>query len=224
VLHEFDKELSRINTSTFLGSVSLHYPQSENQYGRLSMWRAYGGSTGVALIVNPDLFGSEVDMSGVYSTPVKYFSEPDFVQEFEKMVEKLEKVVQFSDPEQVASFSRWLRVFFEGAMISTKHPAFREEREWRIFFNDTANEVEHSPVKKVVETVNGLPQQVIKLSLHEPTRNELWDFSKIFERIIIGPSEHAFTIAQALASELENAEITNPWDRITISNIPLRQN
>ena len=47
----FDSWRPSIESDTFITSVSEHVA-SEDFYGRLSMWRAYGGDFGFALIIN----------------------------------------------------------------------------------------------------------------------------------------------------------------------------
>src|SRR5882762_5813644 len=57
-------------TDTYLSCVSEHLDQ-EDLFGRLSMWRAYGGTTGVALVLNNSVFlNPSTSNLNVYSSPV----------------------------------------------------------------------------------------------------------------------------------------------------------
>src|SRR5262249_48274224 len=51
----FEACLPAIRERTFVTCFSEHNPK-EDRYGRLSMWRAYGGNSGVALVLNCDVF------------------------------------------------------------------------------------------------------------------------------------------------------------------------
>jgi hypothetical protein len=48
----FDYWTWRLRTDTYFTCVSEHKGEGEDTLGRLSMWRAYGGTTGVALVMN----------------------------------------------------------------------------------------------------------------------------------------------------------------------------
>jgi len=41
----FDQWWADLQSQTFIASISVHDDNSENQHGRLSMWRAFGGSS-----------------------------------------------------------------------------------------------------------------------------------------------------------------------------------
>ena len=57
---------------TYIISVSEH-PREEDPYGRLPMWRAHGGHTGVAFIFNAPL-ARHSEALKAYSGPVAYFA------------------------------------------------------------------------------------------------------------------------------------------------------
>jgi len=65
----FNAWLPGIRRDTYMTCVSEHSAE-EDQHGRLSMWRAYGGQTGVALVLNGAVMFSESDALGAYSSPV----------------------------------------------------------------------------------------------------------------------------------------------------------
>ncbi|MFX6945320.1 hypothetical protein ABTH53_19890, partial [Acinetobacter baumannii] len=54
----FDGHTDAFRVGTFITSLSEH-ADSEDEYGRLSMWRAYGGRAGVALVLNNAAFAAE---------------------------------------------------------------------------------------------------------------------------------------------------------------------
>ena len=66
---------------TYLSCFSEHQ-DSEDIHGRLSMWRAYGKTTGVALVVNSTPFLTPSHALKAYASPVAYLNENDFEAEF----------------------------------------------------------------------------------------------------------------------------------------------
>ena len=87
-LNLFDKAIrlfepweSTVLTDTFITCFSAHLP-SENQHGRLSMWRAYGNT---ALVVDSSPFLNAKANSGIYSVPVHYWNQSDFNSELSKV-------------------------------------------------------------------------------------------------------------------------------------------
>jgi hypothetical protein len=113
---------------------------------------------------------------------------------------------------------------FRQFVLCTKHPAFKEEREWRIIYSPT---VELSPA--IVEdyaSVRGIPQTIYKLPLkHAPEQGlNHADVPSIINRIIVGPSTQPFTIWQATVKLLLRAGVENAKDRVFNADIPLRIN
>lgn len=72
VVRGYDEMLYQLKHRKFMVSVSEHPPGEEDQLGRLSMCRAYGGSSGVALIMRTAPFLIESDVLKAHSAPVLY--------------------------------------------------------------------------------------------------------------------------------------------------------
>jgi len=75
-----------------------------------------------------------------------------------------------------------------------------------------------------IETIGGVPQVVYKVPIDERVGPLLADleFSRTFERLIIGPSPYPWTMFEAFAVALEKVGVSNPGNRISISGIPIR--
>lgn len=218
----FDEETAGLRVATFMMSLSEH-DDTEDELGRLSMWRAYGGKCGVALVLNPTIFTSATDELKVYSAPVRYLSVPEFASWFDAWTTKLianeARLCAAPVPTLLFFFKFAFRVF----ALCTKHPGFREEREWRVF---------HSPLmdgtsrwlRKENEIINGLPQEVVKISLEDDATKSVQGLApkSLFNRLIIGPTAHPLPVYHSLYNLLAAAEIDDPHERIFISNIPLR--
>ena len=78
-----------------------------------------------------------------------------------------------------------------------KHEGFHEEREWRVIYGPDRSP---SPLmKSSLEVVGGIPQIIHKLPLDVKVSDVLADFNlaRIFDRLIIGPSEFSWAIYEA---------------------------
>lgn len=78
----FNDHAASMTDDTYMMCLSEH-DVDEDSYGRLSMWRAYGGRAGVALVLNTTTFLSETDAMAVYSMPVVYRDQEQFVAWFQ---------------------------------------------------------------------------------------------------------------------------------------------
>lgn len=218
----FDAHSDSMTNGTFLMSLSEHEDEEDN-YGRLSMWRAYGGRNGVALVFNPNVFLSDADALHVYSTPVVYKDVEGFGYWFESWVGGLisaEEQLKSLDRETVFSnFFYSFRTF----VLATKHPGFHEEKEWRVFHSPAIDGA--SPwLHYDVETVGGSPQHVVKVDLRDDEKAGVVGLepSKILNRIIIGPCETPLPIRNALGFAIDVAGVPSHHDKIWMSFIPLR--
>ena len=81
----FSAWLTAIQNDTYITCLSEHL-DGEDKHGRLSMWRAYGGRSGVALILNSDVILGESDILGATSSPVAYKDEAGVAFEFLSLI------------------------------------------------------------------------------------------------------------------------------------------
>ena len=86
----FDQRLSQWRTDTFLTCVSEHDP-SEDQMGRLSMWRAYGGQDAVAIVMNNTAFLRSSDALKAYTNKVNYLTVKQFEDHAARWVNHLHR-------------------------------------------------------------------------------------------------------------------------------------
>lgn len=212
---------------TFLISMSEHGDLAsaidEDRYGRLSMWRAYGGDANVALVLNNSAFLSPSDALPAYTSPVLY-AEPDaFMRRFRDFVASLENNMAYL--EELGADAVLSSVFyaFHDAALSTKHPGFAEEREWRIIYSPFLFGSDRSHAE--VETVAGVPQKVFKLPLRDYPEEGLRGAEplSLIDRIIIGPSKFPQSIREAYILELQSLGDPQPERRIVVSEIPIRR-
>ena len=206
---------------TYLSCWSLHH-RSEDQNGRLSMWRAYGD---VALVLQNRAFHAFGDESGMRSLPVNYFSLSDCEAQVEQVAESIR-----SNAASIRSGGR--RKFEEDLAqmaflygIRTKHPGFAEEEEWRVWFRPMDQPDRKAIFKEKVVVIDGIPQRVWTLPLRNAPRKGLHgaDIGSLLDRIIIGPTAYPYVSATAFVKLLEEAGVRDAGDRVVVSEIPLRK-
>ncbi len=206
----------------FLASLAEHDPTE--QYGKLSMWRAYGGRQGgVALIFQPSILrdvGGDLRLVG---SPVAYVDQQGFANRIEELAENIERHVEVLRRCEIQGFASNVFSEVQNAMTLTlKHPGFSEEKEWRLHHGFAGN---IRNIKPIVVAVRGVPQIIQKYQfanvgdeIHTAT-----DFATTLDSVLIGPCDHPQTVKAALANALTNAGVANANDRIVVSDIPLRQ-
>jgi len=220
-LGAFNSWIPDFEQETFLMSLSEH-EEDEDFLGRLSMWRAYGQGNGVALILKNTPFMAETNELKAMSAPVTYASPDQYLLKLTKIGNAISE-----RRDEVAALGRdmvhnCLFQMLKVHMLCTKHPGFAEEKEWRVLYQPT---FEKSPViKAAFAVIEGIPQQIHKIPLANDPVNGLHsaDIESILERIIIGPTKQPLTMYRAFVELLREAKITNPEERVVISEIPLR--
>lgn len=203
---------------TYLACISMH-ADDEDRNGRLSMWRAYGDT---ALIVNNTPMTSTTDLLGVFSVPVSYIDADGLRAKIAKISSEIEINQVYLKAMDPPAFVMWLREMFFSIAIATKHPGFAEEKEWRLFYRPT----EHVSPGMVCKTVliNGVPQKIWALRLANEPENGLMGASipTLLDRIIIGPTDHAYVSAKAFRQVLADAGVPVENEKVFVSDIPLR--
>ena len=222
-LEMFDGWSAALQHNTFLTCVSEHLgaEDDEDSLGRLSMWRAYGGENGVALILNPS-FLDNADMGSVVTSPVHYANSDKFCEEVARVTANIEAAAERLAPladmlaDNIFNVMRY-------ALLCTKHPGFREEREWRVIYTP---HIEASPyVTEDMAVVRGVPQVIQKIKLINDPENGIKGIAPddLIEAILIGPTQFPMTFIETFHKLLREAGVARPQDRIRVSNIPLRR-
>jgi Protein of unknown function (DUF2971) len=214
-----------LRTDTYCTCVSRHNGGEEDHLGRLSMWRAYGGTSGVALVLNNAAFQSEApsDVLQIYASPVAYVNWNKFVEKFEEAVTNIENEVDFINQQSRDDIMGRLFRMLAFAAVCTKHPGFGEELEWRVIYCPWWNRSDY--MIKETEIIGGVPQPVYKIPLEDIPEKGLFGITipALIDRIIIGPTRDPLAIAEAFTDLLAEAKVEQPNRKIFISDIPLRQ-
>lgn len=218
----FDGHSERLRRGTYIVSLSEH-ENHEDQFGRLSMWRAYGGRSGVALVLNSTAFEAETDEMHVFSSPVIYKDVKQFTEWFQGWASAL--INQESNLNALGAevIQNILFMVFRSFALCTKHPGFKEEREWRVFYSPMF-EGDSDWIEPAVEIIGGVPQHLMKLHLKDDAAKHITGVAPktLINRVIIGPCDYPIQVRAAIGDAMTKAEIDNPLDIMWMSLIPLR--
>lgn len=224
VTHLYDGWNSSLRYDTFMACVSEHLGQEndEDTLGRLSMWRAYGGQNGVALILNPS-FMDNPDMDNLFTSPVFYGDAQAFCAQFTRIIDGLATVTDILA--RVAPTDLAIHAFnaLRFGALCTKHPGFREEREWRVLYTP---QLGLSPfVKEAVEVIGGVPQTVHKIQLVNNYERGVTGLepAELIEGLIVGPTQYRWTLTETFHKALSRAGVPDVASKLRFSEIPLRK-
>lgn len=208
-------------TNTYFACVSEH-KNAEDTFGRLSMWRAYGETTGVALVVNNSVFLTAADGLKAYSSPVAYLDDQEFENEFAKIADNISTESDFLRTQGRQEITGRIFNMLRFAALCTKHPGFAEEMEWRVVYCPT---LEKSPyLTKEIRVIKGVPQPIYKIPLRDiPEAGFLGAIPTLINRIIIGPTQYPLALQEAFVQLLTDAGVSDPESKVYVSDIPIRR-
>ena len=222
----FDEEQGVRANETFILCISEHNSSEidEDTYGRLSMWRAYGGDTSVAFVFNSAPFFCEAHELKALLVPVEYGDVAQFRKLFDEFLEGLEgnaEMLQenFSADEFIDAICQSLLI----ATLSFKHPAFAEEREWRIVYQPIKDSSDY--IEKEIRAVEGIPQLIYKIKLRNIPEIgfEGATLPEMLNKLIIGPTTEPYPIWASFKQLLHDKGVENAGKKVSVSGIPLRK-
>ncbi|MGY4325684.1 hypothetical protein ACVWWG_000098 [Bradyrhizobium sp. LB7.2] len=218
----FENWMPYFRSDSYISCLSEHDP-SEDQHGRLSMWRAYGSGAGVALVLNGGPILRPSNALRAYSSPVAYLNGAQVENAFAAILDNVEANGSFLQPlgEQQAQNNMFAALRY--AVLCTKHPGFHEEREWRIIYSPRFQLSER--ITSSVESIGGIPQSICRIPLRDVPEEGLYGLAPadFIDRVIIGPSKFPAGIYDALMVLLADVGVQNPAEKIVFSDLPLRQ-
>ena len=218
----FDQWWANIRFGTYITSISEH-DEKEDLHGRLSMWRAFGGNTArVAIVMNIPWLSPGSAALNLMVSPVAYLQEEEAHAVMAEVVKNIEANRDF-----LRSVDRQFVVaavfnMLVAAVTCLKHEGFHEEREWRIIYAPLRSP---SPlIESSLEVVGGVPQIVYKLPLDAKVSDALSDLdaARLFDRLIIGPSQFSWAMYEAFTKALTGIGVEQAEKRVFISTIPIR--
>ncbi|WP_332117235.1 DUF2971 domain-containing protein [Azorhizobium caulinodans] len=207
----------------YLLSLSEH-EDHENAHGRLSMWRAYGGNTNVALVLKTAPFMRVSTEVTAFSSKVLYTNPAEFVPYMAEVATLMEQNYETLSSLTREALGVILSMAFHFAALSTKHPGFKEEQEWRVLYcpdtypSSILSECEH------IACISGVPQKIYKVPLRDdPDRDYIGvNPEDIIDCIIVGPTAFSKTVRDALVAVLKRKGLRHAEEMVVVSDIPLR--
>jgi hypothetical protein len=195
-----------VRGQTYIASVSVHDP-SEDSYGRLSMWRAFGtdAAARVAFVFRvPPLSGAAEFLQCIFS-PVAYLSEERAHQVIEEVLTNVAHEQEFLRTVPYERIVSLIYFTFALAAICVKHEGFKEEQEWRLVYLPGLFPAPNPPrLERDIVTIGGVPQPIYKVPLDANVAPEIasLDVAAMFDRLIIGPARFPFVMFEAFKKPL----------------------
>jgi hypothetical protein len=218
----FDGWAPHLRTNTYFACLSEH-DDTEDMFGRLSMWRAYSDATGVAIVVNNRPFLAENTALKAYASPVGYLGDTEFAKEFDNIRNLVDAEGDFLRSIDRRAIVNMVFHMLKYAALCTKHPGFAEEREWRVIYCPSLEKSDH--LIRHIQAVRGVPQVIYKIPLKDiPQENLLGvELPEIIDRIIIGPTQYPLAMRKAFVSLLADADVSDADQKVFVSDIPIRK-
>lgn len=205
----------------YIGCLSEHL-QREDQHGRLSMWRAYGGDGGVAFILNRRPVLENQGVLTLSTHKVRYHDTEDIQRSLKQMAGRIAGNEKELRQIEKGDLRNILVSKLREIALSCKHPGFAEEREWRLLYDSN---IRSSPyIIKQVETLKGIPQTICKVPLRTMDDGTVTgaEIPGLIERVIIGPTKYPKILEKAFVQLLKDADVANAAEKVVVSGIPLR--
>jgi hypothetical protein len=218
----FDQWWNNIRFGTYITSISEH-DHKEDLHGRLSMWRAFGGNAArVAIVLRLPWFSTGSDALNLMVSPVAYLPEEDAHAVLSEVIENIRSNRDFLVSIERTSVVATVFTMLVAGVTCLKHEGFHEEREWRVIYGP-----DRSPstlMESSIEVVGGIPQIIYKLPLDVKVSDSLadLDLARMFDRLIIGPSQFSWSMYEAFAKALTAMGVEQSETRVVTSGIPIR--
>lgn len=206
----------------FYISCFSEHKNKDNDIGKLSMWRAYGGNSGVAIVFKQDFFSEIYTNYGLDFSSVAYLNQDELKQEINHLAITISSNIEQIKSLSTKDLSFYLFNIFRFSALCNKHIGFDEEKEWRLIAIASQN-IKNDLISQEIETISGIPQNILKVRLKGIALDNLV-FKDMIHKVIIGPCLYPWIIRNSIATALQDIGITDPENIIHISNIPLRVN
>lgn len=93
------------------------------------MWRGYGSDSSVAFVLKPDLFITENNFFDIYTSPVECLDQNQFFKLIKLLTIRISSEKAFLESLPVSLIIQWVKYMVQFAVVSIKHPVFKEEKE-----------------------------------------------------------------------------------------------
>ncbi len=209
ILYAFSKEMISWSYNTY--ATCFAEIDSNDNDGRLSMWRGYGRDEGIALVFDITKMQNVLSGKNIELSPVEYYTEKDVAVKLKEMIGQIERngerLKRYKKDEIESAIINALRY----AVVSIKHPGFEDEKEWRLVAHGNDLNLD-------VEKVKGLLQPIYKLKISDCI------FREGLEKVIFAPSTNILTCKAFVQLLCKNLGISKEEAerKIFMSSIPYR--
>lgn len=211
-----------LRLNTYIACVSEHQ-DSEDLHGRLSMWRAFGGtSTRVGMVLRfPYISISAVSLALNFS-PVAYLSESGAHAVIDQVIANVQANREYLRTVKREILVQLVFQMFASGIVCLKHEGFHEEREWRAIY--TPKRWSSPLMQSSIEVIAGVPQVIYRVPFDGSVSPLIADleFAQVFDRLIVGPTPYPWPIYGAFVEVLKAAGVPNAEERVFVSSIPIR--
>ncbi len=211
-----------LRLNTYIACVSEHQ-DSEDVHGRLSMWRAFGGTgTRVGIVLRFPYVSISAFSLALNFSPVAYLSESSAHSVIDEVIANVQANRDYLRTLKRDVLVQLVFQMFAAGIVCLKHEGFHEEREWRAIY--TPKRWSSPVVESSTEVVGGVPQIIYKVPLDasaSPLIGDL-DFAQVFDRLIVGPTPYPWPIYSAFVEALQPTGVRDAEERVFVSNIPIR--
>ncbi len=211
-----------IRFHTYIASISEHQ-SAEDQHGRLSMWRAFGGNTArVAIVLSiPWYTGAALALNIMFS-PVAYLTENAVHSVISEVIANVSGNFDFLRSLDRSVVVQMVFHMLLAGVTCLKHEGFREELEWRVIYTPKIRSSQL--IELSTEVIAGVPQPIHKLPLDASVSSAVagLDLARVFDRVIIGPSPYPWAMYEAFVGVLRGISVPKPEERVFVSGIPIR--
>lgn len=172
-----------LRLNTYIACLSEHQ-DSEDSHGRLSMWRAFGGTgTRVGIVLRfPFVSISAVSLALNFS-PVAYLPESGAHGIIDEVIANVQANRDYLRTLKREGLVYLVFHMFASGIVCLKHQGFHEELEWRAVY--TPKRWSSAIMESSTEVVAGVPQIVYKVPLDGSVSPQIadLDFARVFDRL-----------------------------------------
>lgn len=209
ILDKFREEMISWTYNTY--ATCFTETAGNDNDGRLSMWRGYGRDEGIALVFDITKMQNILSGKNIVLSPVEYYTEKDVADKLEEMIGKIEESGEELKRYKKDEIESYIINALRYAVVSIKHPGFKDEQEWRLVAHGNDLNLD-------VEKVKGLLQPIYKLKISDCI------FREGLEKVIFAPSTNILTCKAFVQLLCKNLGISKEEAerKIFMSSIPYR--
>lgn len=218
VITKFNELVNNIFGGSYLHTYIMCFSEhDEGNFpdGNLQIFNSYGRGNGACVVFDKER------LKDLYLPifKVHYFEKEEIRDRIEELLKRLAENSQALCTVENNDLLNYLKLFFIHLIVTTKHPGFSQEREWRLVVNTKLlnyNVVFKNALTEEVECINMVPQIIKKL--------EISGYENVLHKIILEPRYDLAAEVLAVKKLLgEKWHINDTNEIVRVSEIPIRR-